>query len=225
MAEVSLVKETGVDRSRWEAFLEHERETRGLPEEWLIHGFHRFKRMPPHMSHLADEMGLDPDSLRSDGRRGSDEKFLDMVNGTNDCDDGISREGILGKMVPFERLKELINIIGEVEEDPGTGGILITPPGWHMKRRALEIYPDGTLIIRGKDLKDLGSRTRAFISTIQRAIGCIGCSICVSRCPHEALSIDREAGMVKLDPVVCRHCSSCLGPCPAEAFVDDPFTV
>jgi phosphoadenosine phosphosulfate reductase len=94
-----------------------------------------------------------------------------------------------------------------------------------MKRRAIEVYPEGTLVIRGKDPIDLEGRTRAFISTVQRAMGCIGCSICVSRCSYGALRIDGEAGTVKLDQSACRHCSSCLGPCPAEAFVDDPFTV
>ncbi|MGA1849178.1 MAG: phosphoadenosine phosphosulfate reductase family protein [Thermoplasmatota archaeon] len=225
MAEVSLVKETGVDRSRWETFLDQEKDSRGLPEEWLTHGFHRFKRMPPHMVRLAEEMGIDPASLRGEGKRGSEEKFLDMVKGTNDCDDGISREGILGKMVPWKRLKELINILGAVEEDRETGGISITPPGWSMKRKAIEIYPDGTLIIRGKDHGDLEGRTRALISIIQRSMGCIGCSICVSRCPHRALSIDLQGGIVKLDPHACKHCASCLGPCPAEAFMDDPFTI
>jgi phosphoadenosine phosphosulfate reductase len=225
MAEIALVKDTGVDRSRWEDFLDREMDREGFPKEWATHGFHRFKRMPPHMSRLADELGLDQRSFGGSRTRGQDNRLLDMVEGTTDCDDGISREGMIGRMIPWNRLKELINLLGRVEEDKETGGISIVPPGWPMKRRALEAYPDGTLVIRGKDPKDLEKRTRDLVSVIQRSLGCIGCSICVSRCPHGALRIQEDVGKVRIDPATCRHCSSCLGPCPAEAFVDDPFNV
>jgi len=225
MAEADLVRQTGVDTSGWVSFLKREREEGGFPEEWLTHGFHRFKKMPPHMTRLAEELGIDPGSLSGGRRRGSDESDIDLVKGINDCEDGISREGTIGRSVPWERLKELLNILGKVEEDPETGGVSIHPPDWSMKRRALELYPDGTLVIRGRNVHELGHRTKQLVSVIQRSTGCMGCSICVSRCSHGALSTDQKAGVVRLDPGVCQHCSACLGPCPAEVFVNDPFNV
>ncbi|MGA1793308.1 MAG: phosphoadenosine phosphosulfate reductase family protein [Thermoplasmatota archaeon] len=225
MAEMELARETRVDRSEWEDFLEMERKEAGLPPEWIDMGYHRFKELPPHMVRLANESGLDPALMARRKPRGSEGSILEMVAGTNTCDDGISREGLLGKDVPWEHFATLLNILGSVEADGVTGGIFVTPNDWKMKRKALEVFPDGTLVIRGPDQKALKKFQTDLVSVIKRAVGCIGCSICAGRCPADALKVDREEGRVRLDPALCKHCSACLGPCPAEAFVDDPFVV
>jgi phosphoadenosine phosphosulfate reductase len=188
-------------------------------------GFHRFKTAPPHMVRAANEMGLDPKVLTGGKIRRSEDSILEMVDGTNSCVDGISREGMLGDGVPWESFIELLNILGDVRKDPDTNGVTVEPNHWQMKRKALEVFPDGTLVVRARDEGGLNERVRDLLSVIKRAIGCIGCSICVGRCPTGALRVSKESGRIGLDAELCIHCSACMGPCPAEVFVEDPFDI
>ncbi|MFW3146234.1 MAG: phosphoadenosine phosphosulfate reductase family protein [Thermoplasmatota archaeon] len=220
MAEMELVERTGVDRSRWEGYLRKQQEIENLPVEWIVHGFHRFKRLPPHMKRLAAELGLDPSDLVPRARRETPGP-LALIEGTNTCVDGISREGTVSASIDFRHLARLLDIFGEVEEDPETGGLSVRPPGWNMSRAVLEVYPDGTLVVRGEDNRQLERNVEVLASLVLRSLQCIGCSICAGRCPENALSV--AGGRVQLDTGLCIHCRRCLGPCPAEQFTDDPF--
>jgi phosphoadenosine phosphosulfate reductase len=225
MAEMELVSKTRTDTSEWEDFLEKEREAADLPPEWIDKGFHRFKNSPPHMRRLAIELGLGPEILSRKKSRKSDSAMIEMLPGTNSCVDGISREGLIGRVVGWDEFTELLNILGKVELDPQTGGVTVEPDPWNMKRKAIEAFPDGTLVIRAPDERELRKRNLDLISVLKRTVGCIGCSICVGRCPTGAIKVNRETGKIQLDPERCIHCSACMGPCPAEAFVDDPFEI
>ena len=208
LAEAELVRDTRVDTGEWEEFLENEKKEAGLPEEWIVMGFHRFKNLPPHMVRLANEIGIEQKKFTRRRARRSDSSILEMVEGTNTCDDGISREGLIGKDVPWDRLTELLNIIGGVEIDERSGGTVVSPNGWMMKRKAIEVFPDGPLIIRAPDRSGLRKLNNDLLSVIKRSVGCIGCSICVGRCPAGAIEVDKEVGLIRLDPAACTHCSS-----------------
>jgi phosphoadenosine phosphosulfate reductase len=225
LAETELVNETRIDTRLWKDFLEEERSEAGLPMEWITKGFHRFKSLPPHMIRLADEMGLDPEDLSSRKGRRSETSILEMVDGINTCDDGISREGMIGKEIPWNIFLDLLNILGRVEVDESSGGVSVTPNQWEMRRKAIEVFKDGTLVIRASNERDLKALTGDLLSVIKRAIGCIGCSICVGRCLTGAIEVDKVLGRIRMESSLCTHCHSCLGPCPAEAFVDDPFSI
>ncbi len=43
--------------------------------------------------------------------------------------------------------------------------------------------------------------------------GCIGCSMCVSICPFDAVSINRN-GVAEVDEARCRGCGACVVECP-----------
>ncbi len=222
LAESSLVDETGVDTEPFRSFLESEKNRRGLPDEWLDHGFHRFKRPPPHMQRLASELGMEKELLFGSGKRIKRNDLVEMVDGFGSCIDGMSQEGVFGKDVDWERTVSLMNILGEVVFIKGTKGFEVRPPGWKMKRAALEMYPDGTLVIRGGDERTLEEVRKKMISILKRASACVGCMICSGRCPHSAIYLDDE-GKILIDDKICKHCSACLGPCPAESFEKDPY--
>jgi ferredoxin len=44
---------------------------------------------------------------------------------------------------------------------------------------------------------------------------CVGCGICVSFCPADAL---RGWGIIEVDGERCTGCSECLDACPVEAL-------
>ena len=113
--------------------------------------------------------------------------------------------------------------MGEVREIPGTKGWEVLEKGGSGKRSVLDIFSDGTLILRGRDEGEINDRESIMRSIAKRSTGCIGCGICVGRCPMGALKVNGKGGHVVIDPGLCTHCGSCLGPCPAESFIDDPF--
>ncbi len=221
LAETSLVRETEVDTSLWKEYLEKHRVESGLPREWMEHGFHRFKRPPPHMKKLAEELGL-KDELFKTGKKSGSAALIDLVDGFGSCVDGISQEGILADRLDHVRLKMMANILGKVSDIDGTGGFEVRPESWKMKRAALEAYPDGTIVIRATDQESLLELRKGLLSILKRTDGCIGCMICAGRCPAGSIQRDEE-GKISIDPHTCMHCGACLGPCPAEAFIEDPY--
>ena len=76
---------------------------------------------------------------------------------------------------------------------------------------------DGALIARGETGKataDLLERARQLVV---RAELCVGCRVCVPRCPTGALETVEKR--LRVDKDTCVHCGSCFGPC---AVVDFP---
>ena len=222
MAEKGLIEGTSVDRTRWEAFLGAERERRGMPEEWISLGLHRFKRLPPHLVNLLRERGAEDVIMRNASRGRTLPVLIDLIEGTNTCLNGISQEGIVGERVPMDRFASLLNILGRVEAVDDDLGHSVTPNGWTFGKAAVEVFRDGTLIIRGKDVKGLAEVRAAVISAVKRASDCIGCGICTTRCRTGALTLDDERTAI-IDDMMCSHCRACLGPCPAEAYETDPY--
>ncbi len=53
------------------------------------------------------------------------------------------------------------------------------------------------------------------VASINEVI-CGGCSVCVSMCPYEAISIS-EAGVAEVNEVLCEGCGTCVSACPTGA--------
>lgn len=214
--ERDMMEGTELDISDWRSFLEGHRVQSGYPVEWSKYGFHRFKRLPPYMVDLKQALGVEF------GRGGIENASVSLVDGHNACDSGSSREGTLSAHVPWDAFEELLDILGKTVRINDGSGVDVFPDGWEWRKSALEAFRDGALIVRGRDEPELRRMSKDVVSIAMRALGCVGCGVCVGRCPHGALSID-GGGRVRLDSAKCRHCGSCLGPCPAESFaMQDP---
>jgi heterodisulfide reductase subunit A len=46
---------------------------------------------------------------------------------------------------------------------------------------------------------------------------CSGCGICITMCPYDARSLDRERGVVQVNEVLCEGCGACAAACPSGA--------
>ncbi len=100
--------------------------------------------------------------------------------------------------------------------------------GTHWKKIALEngvdkdrvlnmliALPPGTW--REESFEVAEEHVKEAESLIKRAIGCVGCGVCLGRCPTGALYLDDE-GKIRIKEDACIHCLDCMGPCPAEDF-------
>ena len=67
-----------------------------------------------------------------------------------------------------------------------------------------------------KKLEVSGNFVKEAKSLIIRSQECIGCGICLGRCPVGALYL--ENGKIAIKEEKCIHCLDCLGKCPAEEF-------
>ena len=102
-------------------------------------------------------------------------------------------EGERWKTVKFNR---------KIEKEKISNMLFMLPPGTWKWDKNLEI---------------LRKFETEATSLIIRAVECVGCGICVGRCPTMALSLD-ENGKVRVNEEKCMHCLECLGKCPAEEF-------
>ena len=48
---------------------------------------------------------------------------------------------------------------------------------------------------------------------------CIGCNVCVERCPVDAISMENEKAKINMEE--CIHCGTCHSVCPSEAVRHD----
>ncbi len=44
---------------------------------------------------------------------------------------------------------------------------------------------------------------------------CIGCSVCISVCPNDAITVDE---MAHVDKAKCTGCGECIAICPVDAI-------
>ena len=49
--------------------------------------------------------------------------------------------------------------------------------------------------------------------------GCVGCGICVDKCPVNAISMEEEKAEINMEE--CIHCGTCHSVCPQEAVRHD----
>ncbi|MHA1355893.1 MAG: 4Fe-4S dicluster domain-containing protein [Candidatus Heimdallarchaeota archaeon] len=109
----------------------------------------------------------------------------------------------------------------------------------HMKLRPVESFVQGILLagttLSPKDIPESvaqGSAAAAKAMTILskprlyheptvavvKSTTCVGCKICQSLCPYEALSFDDENNISVVNEILCEGCGTCVSGCPTGAL-------
>ncbi len=106
-----------------------------------------------------------------------------------------------------------------VEFGEGTWAELNVRGEYDFKRaiNLLSALPPGTWKVENEHVFVREQFKQEAKSLVVRAIGCVGCGVCLGRCPVNALLLDEENKVV-INEDKCVHCLDCLGPCPAENF-------
>lgn len=53
---------------------------------------------------------------------------------------------------------------------------------------------------------------------------CVGCEVCITLCPYNAISKDEETDLAVVNKVVCKGCGVCGASCPENAIIIHHFT-
>jgi heterodisulfide reductase subunit A len=116
----------------------------------------------------------------------------------------------------------------------------------HPKLRPVDAPTDGIFIAGGaespKDIRESVTQASAAAGRISRLLSkgefhveplyafvdaqkCSKCGICTSRCPYNAISIDKEKkDPAYVNPILCKGCGTCAADCPTDAITMTNFT-
>ncbi|MFX1340282.1 MAG: hydrogenase iron-sulfur subunit [Promethearchaeota archaeon] len=116
----------------------------------------------------------------------------------------------------------------------------------HPKLRPVDTPTDGIFIAGGaespKDIRESVTQASASAGRIAKLLSkgefhveplyayvdtekCTSCAICVSRCPYNAVNVDKEnKSPAYINPVLCKGCGTCAADCPTDAITMTNFT-
>lgn len=216
MGELDIVAGYGGRYVDWDDYLDERMRSRGLSSEWKDFALWRWKKLPDSIREEVSRVtGKDPSDLCREKYPLTEGSLqLHMQEGVSPCVVGFSVEGALSRSIDLERLLQMVHILGPVEIDPA--GDWITADD-------VTVFRQGSLISKGPSEKNIRQIAQTMFEIILRAEYCVGCSLCVARCPSGALSM--QDGKASVDPQKCNHCRECLGPCPAVNFREEEFNL
>jgi phosphoadenosine phosphosulfate reductase len=206
LADWELVERHFPGYKRWTDFLERWAEATGRDRRWVELGLWRFRRIPKNLREMVPGAaeaapGAEPSPAISFKRLPAEAD--------------VKARGTFDRELDLERAAELLTVIGETGLDRDGGVVTVSLPAGEVT-----VHRDGTMVAASEDPRassDLLDRARQLVV---RAELCVGCGVCVPRCPTGALEVVDKR--VRLDTGECVHCGSCLGPC---AVVDFPPVV
>lgn len=214
MAELETVAGQSSRYAEWSDRLHQHRLSRGLPSEWEEYALWRWKTVPRSIrEELESFTGKDLSSMMK-GRRVDTEgrMTLRLQEGVSPCVLGYSVEGAFSRSLDLQRLSGLANMMGQVTVEPDDGWLTVDD---------VTVYEEGVLVSKGPSEDDVKRKAKRMEELVMRSEECVGCSLCVARCPEGVLSL--MGGRVQLSGG-CTRCGRCLeGPCPATSFRDDDF--
>ncbi|AEC51700.1 hypothetical protein PNA2_0784 [Pyrococcus sp. NA2] len=172
---------------KWQNELEKWRKRLGLPKEWIDYGFWRWRKLGRREKILAEELGIKLPEERS----WEPIKFEIHEEGGKFLVKPSTR-------INLRRIKEVAPILGEVET--GNGFIKAGENTFREK--------DNIIVSPSLD------EAYASLFLLKRAYECVGCGVCVTTCPEEAISIDDKRKKIVVFPEKCTHCRECMSVCP-----------
>ena len=187
LAEIYTLKEEKPELwSRWENELKRWKKRFGMPDEWITYGFWRWKKLSRGEKAIARELGVKIPEERS---------WEPVKYSIMETEDGVFTVRF-NTVVNLDRIREVAPILGEVEEGEN-----------YIRAGKVTFRPDGAYT------EDFNEGVQAYYLA-KRAYECVGCGVCVGRCPEGALSIDPRSKKIVVNPELCTHCRECMDVCP-----------
>jgi phosphoadenosine phosphosulfate reductase len=207
--EAEMIKRYSNRHTQWDSYLDGFSRSRGLPEEWKRFALWRWKRHPQSIQDEVSRVtGKEFKGLVRQTAKHEGPLFLRVQSGRSPCVLGVSVEGAVSRSVDLEKLKRTAGVLSR--------NITSDTDGQWITVNNVTVFAEGAIISKGSDEKDVRKAIKNIFSMIIRSEECVGCSLCVARCPRSALSI--VDGIVLLNAERCTRCGKCIGRCPSADF-------
>ncbi len=181
-------------------------DSRDLGKKYVRLGFWRWKSHPKKMLKIAQEKGINlvPHEKKGDYK-------ISSVSGIIPCHDRkFSIEAVLDGIKDFERLGNVLNVLGSVSYSKDMGALRFKTSGCDIS-----VFASGHIVVKSDSRADAKKALIEIIKTIIRFEMCNLCGICVRKCEKEAISV--VAGKIHIG-VSCTHCGKCNESCQTYVY-------
>ncbi|NHJ02209.1 MAG: hypothetical protein EAX86_08725 [Candidatus Heimdallarchaeota archaeon] len=186
-----------------------------LPSEYSKWGLWRWKYLPQKVINLLNTNNIKYNSIHYTDVNSFDLKFSTTSTPSPCINGGYSSFLSANQILDLNRLINLVPILGSIQYDEELDILSILTKSKFQS----DIFRDGSIIIRNKNLKDIGTDTINIVKTIYRITNCDGCGICTHQCPKNALKIN--SGVIQVNQNQCTHCLKCNNFCPLINYRDE----
>jgi len=185
---------------------------RGLPEGWVKHGFWRWRKHPPKIREMAQQLGI---TLQTPSEGIPAERLSYSIRPPERAE-GSTRYTVHGSFthpIPLGQAMAFLPALGEVLFDPNLGIARIEVRGGDGGPFICLLHQTGDFSITGPRKADLEEAAEMLVKTVLRGLLCTGCGSCQTLCSHNAILLkDHRA---RVNPSRCNRCGTCLrGKCP-----------
>ena len=187
----------------------------GLSEQYITWGLWRWKFLPQKIINLlkSEDISYHTSQIPTSNK---DELKFSITSSPSACvEGGFSSLLSANQLLELERIKRLIPILGSVQYDDELDILSVST----RNQGSIDVFYDGSIIIKGRNEPTLNKKTTNTIKTIYRVIHCDGCGVCTYQCNKKALIV--ESGIIKVLIERCNQCLVCNNFCPMISYRDD----
>ena len=206
---------------RWNNYLLEWAHAHGLSNDFIEHGFWRWKELPPKMLKLAEELGIGITPVDVGG--GDRETFsIHVTSGVSPCKaGGFSIEGII-RGVSTTDAANVMNIIGKNIYSEELGMLRVEADS-ENDTGSINIFATGSILVNANTKEDAFALFKDAAKQLMRVNKCTRCGICVKVCPENAISInddDTGDGTGLRINESCTRCGKCTEACVVIKYFD-----
>ncbi|MCZ7385388.1 MAG: phosphoadenosine phosphosulfate reductase family protein [Candidatus Methanoperedens sp.] len=191
---------------RWNDYLLTWAKEHGVADNFIEHGFWRWKVLPPKMIRLAEELKI------STALKGKKEEFgIVVTGGVSPCKTGgYTMEGKVSGLT-LDEAQNIANILGDNVLSEDLGVLLVKTKGSSVK-----IFSSGHISVNAPDEKEALSLFENAAKQLIRVKKCTKCGVCLKVCPVDAIVIEPQLKISK----ECTRCGKCTESCVVVKYFD-----
>ena len=195
---------------KWNRFLDQWAKENDVGREFVVHGFWRWKILPPKMRKLAEQLELKIPRVRSD------RIALNVVKGVSPCATGgysIEAVASIPRKRDFARVADMLKTVGQVRYS-GEYEIALV----RTEDSTVKVFGGGQIVATGPTPERAERAFEASVKAFLRSQLCAVCRICAKNCRKRAITIGDDGP--KVNEALCTHCGKCSEACVVAHYYD-----